>query len=81
MAAEKISGVERGAAYLLGKVQGIGPQAHQWAEAMLATRGIEGTRVLQGLLSLAKKHAVSSLETACEQPLLTSRIEPMPEFF
>jgi len=66
LAAEKISGLERGAAHLLGKVQGLGPQAHQWAEAMLAARGVEGTRVLLGLLSLGKKHAGASLEQACE---------------
>jgi len=66
LAPEKISGIERGAAYLLGKVRGIGPQAHQWAEAMLTARGIEGARVLQGLLSLYKKHSAETLETACE---------------
>jgi hypothetical protein len=66
VAAEKISGLERGAAYLLRKVRGIGPQAHQWAEAMVAARGIEGTRVLMGLLALDKKHASDALEQACE---------------
>ena len=48
------------------KVRGIGPQAHQWAEAMLAARGVEGTRVLMGLLALDKKHAQEALERACE---------------
>ena len=66
VAAEKISGLERGAAYLLRKVRGIGPQAHQWGEAMLAARGIEGTRVLMGLLALDKKHASDALEQACK---------------
>jgi transposase len=66
IAAEKISGLERGAAYLLRKVRGIGPQAHQWAEAMLAARGIEGTRVLMGLLALDKKHTSDALDKACE---------------
>jgi transposase len=66
VAAEKISGLERGAAYLLRKVRGIGPQAHQWAEAMLAARGIEGTRVLMGLVALDKKHASDALDQACE---------------
>ena len=50
LAAEKISGVERGAAWLLSKVRRLGPQSSRWAEAMIATRGIEGVRVLQGLL-------------------------------
>ena len=33
---------------------------------MLHARGIEGTRVLQGLLSLTKKHPCEALEKACE---------------
>jgi len=63
---EKISGVERGATYLLRKVSFIGPNAHRWAEAMLHARGIEGTRVLQGLISLADRYPASALENACE---------------
>jgi len=52
--------------YLLGKIDAIGPHAHQWARAMLAARGIEGTRVLQGLISLAYRHESDDLEKACE---------------
>ncbi|HEY2139639.1 MAG TPA: IS21 family transposase [Chthoniobacterales bacterium] len=66
LAPEKISGLERGVVYLLKKVSWIGPQTHQWAQAMLTARGIEGTRVLQGLLSLSNKHSPESLEKACE---------------
>jgi transposase len=66
LAPEKINGIERGAAYLLAKVRSIGPQTHQWAEAMLHTRGIEGTRVLQGVLSLTRRHPSENLEKACE---------------
>lgn len=66
LAKEKISGLERGAGYLLGKVGAIGPHTEAWAQAMLTARGIEGTRVLQGLLALTKKHASQTLETACE---------------
>jgi transposase len=66
---KKINGLERGAAYLLNQVQSIGPQSHQWAQAMVHARGIEGTRPLQGLLALAKKHASSVLEKACETAL------------
>jgi transposase len=66
LAPEKISGLERGASYLLGKVSAIGPETQQWAEAMLTARGIEGTRVLQGLLALTKKHSSQTLEKACE---------------
>lgn len=66
LAIEKINGVERGAAWLLSKVDTIGPRATEWAQAMLQSRGIAGVRVLQGLLSLAKRHAPADLEQACE---------------
>jgi transposase len=69
IAPEKISGLERGAAWLLERVEWIGPQAHAWAQAMVVARGIEGTRVLQGLLSLAKKYPHTALEKACETAL------------
>lgn len=67
--AEKISGVERGAAYLLKKISFIGAQAHQWAQAVVVARGIEGTRVLMGLLNLYNKHSNEALEKACETAL------------
>lgn len=66
IAREKISGVELGATLLLTKVSRIGPHAHAWAQAMVTARGIEGTRVLMGLLSLTKQHASQALEQACE---------------
>jgi transposase len=66
---EKINGLERGASYLLNKVSLIGQQTQQWAEAMITARGIEGTRVLQGLLALTKKHPGETLEKACETAL------------
>jgi hypothetical protein len=69
VAKEKISGLERGAGYLLDKVSALGEQTHKWAEAMLTARGLEGTRVLQGLLALAKKHTSQTLEKACETAL------------
>lgn len=62
----KISGVERGAAWLLSKIRGLGPMSLAWAEAVVAGRGIEGVRVLQGLLNLAKKHSATDLERACD---------------
>jgi transposase len=67
--AEKMGGIERGAAWLLRKVEAIGEQAHEWAQAMLHARGIEGTRVLQGLLALAVKHPAEALENACKTAL------------
>jgi transposase len=69
VAKEKISGLERGVAWLLAKAGGIGPQTQQWAQAMIHARGIEGTRVLQGLLALTKKHPPETLEKACETAL------------
>jgi transposase len=67
IAAEKISAVERGAAWLLGKVATrLGPHSAAWAEAMVQARGIEGTRVLLGLLNLAGRHSTWAIEQACE---------------
>jgi transposase len=66
IASQKISGVERGAGYLLGRVARIGPQSLGWASAMLQDRGIAGVRVLQGLLAMTGKHPARELETACE---------------
>ena len=67
IAAEKISGVERGAAWLLGRVAiRLGPHSTAWAQAMIEARGVEGVRVLQGLLSLAGRHRPLAIEQACE---------------
>ncbi len=66
IAPEKISGVERGARWLMTRVSRIGPSTTAWAEAMLTARGIEGTRVLMGLISLTKKHSSDALEKACK---------------
>jgi transposase len=66
LAAEKISGVERGAVWLLTQVRRLGPQSGRWAEEVIQQRGIEGVRVVQGLLSLAKRHPCAALEKACE---------------
>jgi hypothetical protein len=66
IAREKISGLERGAEYLLGKLGPIGPHTRQWAEATVVARGIQGTRVLLGLVALTKRHPRATLEKACE---------------
>jgi transposase len=64
---QKISSVERGAGWMLERTRStIGCHAAGWAEAVIEARGIEGVRVLQGLLSLAKKHSAVDLEQACE---------------
>jgi hypothetical protein len=66
LASRKISGIERGADWLLGKVRCLGPHSSRWAEAMMQERGIEGVRVLQGLLALAGRHSIGALERACD---------------
>ncbi len=66
IAPEKISRLEDGASKLLADVSLIGPHTEQWSEAMVAARGIEGTRVLLGLRSLTKRHSCELLEKACE---------------
>ena len=69
IAREKISGLERGAKWLLQKVRLIGPESSAWSEAMLTARGIEGTRVLLGLIALTKTHSSDVLEQACKTAL------------
>jgi hypothetical protein len=61
----KISGLERGADWLLGQVSLIGEHSQRWAAAMLLERGVAGIRVLQGLLHLANRHDGAALERAC----------------
>jgi hypothetical protein len=66
---KKISGVEKGAAWLLGRVTTrLRPKSTNttWAEAMIQARGVEGVRVLLGLLSLTGRHPTSAIEQACE---------------
>jgi transposase len=65
IAPEKISGVERGATYLLRKVSVMGSNAEAWSQSMLQTRGIQGVRVLVGLLSLGERHAWNVIDEVC----------------
>src|SRR5512142_3060544 len=65
IASEKVSGVERGAAWQLARVRRLGPHSARWAEAVVAARGVESVRVLMGLLSLAQRHPVVAIERAC----------------
>jgi transposase len=62
----KISGVERGTVWLLNQVRRLGPHSLRWSEAMLQARGVEGVRVLQGLLNLAHRHPCAAIEHACD---------------
>jgi hypothetical protein len=65
LASEKISGVEKGASYLLGRILLIGTQASLWAKTVMEERGIEGVRVLQGLLSLVHRHSKAQIDSVC----------------
>ena len=57
-------------AWLLQKVAiRIGPKSTAWAEAMIQARGVEGARVLMGLLNLAGRHSTVAIERACELAL------------
>jgi transposase len=66
LASEKVSGVERGAAWHLARVRRLGPKCTRWAEATVEARGVEAVRVLIGLLGLADRHPVTAIERACE---------------
>lgn len=63
----KISAVEKGIEYFLGKTRYLGPSATRWAEAVVASRGVEACRVLQGLLSLLGKYTSAQIDAACDK--------------
>jgi transposase len=65
IAERKRSGIEKGAVYQLNKARLIGLETGRWAEQMIHQRGIEGVRVLMGLLNLAHRHSSESIEGAC----------------
>ena len=65
IASEKISGAERGTAWLLARIGNLGGQAVRWAQAVIAHRGVEGVRVLQGLLALSGRHGAAAIDQAC----------------
>ena len=81
LADQKISAVERGAEYMLLKIVSIGAEASLWAKAMLDTRGIEGVRVLQGFIHLAKKYPARAINQASKTALAAGmfRLRPLRE--
>ena len=81
LADKKISAVERGAEYMLLKTVSIGTEASLWAKAMLDTRGIEGVRVLQGFIHLAKKYPARAINQASKTALQAGmfRLRPLRE--
>jgi transposase len=66
LADAKINGVERGAAFLLGKVRLLGPSSLRWAEAALSEHGVRGMRIVQGLLALSRNFESAAIEAACD---------------
>ncbi len=87
----KIAGIERGKDWMIGRLRLVGPRTEAWSRAVLINRGIEGLRVLQGLLSLVSRHHDKQIERACQtcldqqnfrlkavrQALKTGRDEPL----
>ena len=69
LASEKISDVERGAEYLLGRACRIGPYSRHWTRRMIEERGIAGVRVLQGFLNLSSRHCADAIEAACKEAM------------
>lgn len=66
IAPSKINGIERGAKYLLQKAMLIGPQSARWAEGAIAEHGVQGMRIIQGLLSLTRKYESHAIEQATD---------------
>jgi transposase len=63
------SRMERAAGYYQQQAARLGPACGQWAQQLFAERGALGIRVVQGLISLAKKHRPRALNDACQQAL------------
>ena len=83
--------VQHSLEHLLDKARLIGQHTGSWAEAMIQQRGPIGTRVLHGLLALAQKHPLKTLEQATQKALhhgtwrlkdlrlLVEQPQPMPQ--
>jgi transposase len=65
IAPAKRSGLERGAVSWLASVHRIGAHAGEWAQAVLQHRGVPGTRVLMGLVSLTRTYPAHAIDRAC----------------
>jgi transposase len=62
----KISEVEKGTVWLLRRAALIGTHTEHWARMMLEARGIQGVRVLVGLLSLTHTYSRDQIDRACD---------------
>lgn len=69
IADRKRSGIEKGVPDLLRRAARIGENAEAWANGLLAERKIEGLRVLQGFLGLARKSTAAQLDLAAQKAL------------
>ena len=67
------SGARPGCLHQVGR---IGEHAQAWAEAMLHARGIEGVRVLQGLLALSKRHPGDAVERGLRDRAVVRGVSP-----
>jgi hypothetical protein len=54
---------------LLGKAEHIGDDALEWAKAACEERGVRAYRLLQGMLSLTRKHPRERVNWACRVSL------------
>ena len=63
---KKRTKVEKGTEWLLERASLIGENADRWSQQMLQARGIQGVRVLVGLLNLANNYDKASIDNACE---------------
>jgi len=61
--------IQQSLEHLLDRARLIGTHTGSWAESMVQQRGPIGTRVLHGLLALAQKHPVKTLEAAAQKAL------------
>lgn len=50
---------------LLAKAEQIGPRALSWAEAAIGERDVRAYRLLQGMISLTRKHPKERVDWAC----------------
>ena len=66
---------------MLRKTISIGNEASLWAKAMLDNRGIEGVRVLQGFICLARKYPARAINQASKSALAAGmfRLRPLRE--
>jgi len=69
IAKEKFSEAEKGTRWLVKRANLIGPNCGKWAEGVVANRGIQSIRTLQGLLFLARRHGTKILDKGCRKAM------------